>query len=72
MPDLISYDRYTEYLSKQIYGTITPAELEAVARFEAAQPKFCPKCKAPVWTFLTPYQIAHDIEKCPGKPDPKR
>ena len=66
MRALISYDRYAELLSKQIYRTITPAETEDVARYEAAQPKFCPKCKVPVWTFLTPYQVAHDIEKCQG------
>jgi hypothetical protein len=67
MRALVNYDRYTELLSKKIHRTITPAEVEDVARFEAAQPKFCPKCKAPVFTFLTPYQIAHDIEKCPDK-----
>ena len=39
--------------------------------FEAAhrkpELKFCRKCKAPVWTFLTPYRIAYDIANCPGK-----
>ena len=68
---MIAYDRYTEYLSKLIYKTITPNELKDVEKFEAAhrkpELKFCPKCNAPVWTFLTPYRVAHDIEKCSGK-----
>ena len=29
---MIAYDRYTEYLSKQIYKTITPAEHQIAAR----------------------------------------
>ena len=72
---MIAYDRYTEYLSKQIYKTITPAELQAVEEFEAAhrkpELKLCPKCQAAVWTMLTPYRVAHDIASCPGKHAPK-
>ena len=72
---MIAYDRYTEYLSKQIYKTITPTELQAVEEFEAAhrkpELKFCPKCQATVWTFLTPYRVAHDIANCPGRPTAK-
>jgi hypothetical protein len=72
MRALVSYDRYTELLSKHILRTITPAETADVAYFEAAhqlpERKFCPKCNAPVWTFLTPYRVCHDIAKCPGKP----
>jgi len=75
MRPLISYDRYTELLSKQILRTITPAELEDIARFEAAHQgpgrKVCPKCGVILWTFLEPFRVAHDIEKCPGKPAAK-
>ena len=73
MRALISYERYTELLSKHIQRTIIPAEVEDNARFEAAhqgsERKFYPKCNVPVWTFLEPYRVAHDIAKCPGKPD---
>ena len=65
---MISYDRYTELLSKHIYRTITPAETEDVNHYEAAQPKFCPKCRAPVWTFLTPFRVTHDIAARQAKP----
>ena len=72
---MIAHDRYTEYLSKQIYKTITPTEQQAVEEFEAAhrkpELKLCPKCKASVWTMLTPYRVAHDIASCPGKHAPK-
>ena len=64
---MIAYDRYTELLSKIIHGTITPAETKAVEDYEAAQPETCPKCRAEVWTFLKPYRVAHDVEKCSGK-----
>ena len=64
---MIPYDRYTELLSKMIYKTITPAESKVVAEYEAAQPQSCPKCGAGVMTFLTPYRVAHDVEKWGGK-----
>lgn len=64
---MISYERYTELLSKIIHRTITDAEKEIVTSYEAAQPKKCPKCGNNMWTFLEPYRIAHDIEKCSGK-----
>ncbi len=64
---MITYDRFTELLSKQIHRTITDQEQADLAKYEAAQPKTCPKCMANVWTFLTPYRIAHDVEKCAGK-----
>ena len=65
---MIAYDRYTELLSKRILRTITPAEVEDVARFEAAQPAKCPQCQLPVRSQFLPAQIVHDIEKCPSKP----
>jgi hypothetical protein len=65
--NMIPYDRYTELLSKIIHKTIANPEQEAVAEYEAAQPETCPKCKAEVWTFLEPYRVVHDIEKCAGK-----
>jgi hypothetical protein len=68
MRALLNYDRYTERLSNNILSTITPAETDDVSRYEAAQPKLCPKCHAPVWTFLVPYRVAHDIASCQGKP----
>ena len=71
MRALISYDRYTEFLSKRILRTISPAEVEDVARFETAQPKICPKCNAVVRSHFMPSQIVHDIEKCPGQPAAK-
>ena len=64
---MISYDRYTELLSKTIHKTITASESRALEEFEAAQPDNCPKCGTDVWTFLEPYRVAHDVEKCAGK-----
>ncbi len=68
---MIAYDRYTELLGKIIHKTISPAEQQAVGEFETAhrkpELKLCPKCKGSVWTFLTPYQVAHDIANCQGK-----
>jgi hypothetical protein len=64
---MISYDRYTELLSKEINRTITAAEQSDVAKFEAAQPKSCPKCKAAVISSFTPNRIIHDIENCSVK-----
>jgi hypothetical protein len=64
---MITHDRYTELLSKIINRTISAAEQTDVTRFEAAQPKVCPKCQAPVLSFLSPPRVIHDIEKCPGK-----
>ena len=71
MRALVSYDRYTEFLSKRISRTITPAEREAISRFETSQPETCPNCKARVHSQFMPGQIAHDIEKCqPKKTEP--
>ena len=67
MRALISYDRYTEFLSKRISRTITPAETEDLSRFEAGQPKACPKCNTPVRSQFMPSQMVHDIEKCQPK-----
>ena len=67
MRQMISYDRYTELLSKMIHKTITGLEKETVAEYEAAQPKNCPKCGAEVMSFLEPFQVVHDVEKCVGK-----
>jgi len=57
---------------KHILRTITPAELEDVKHFEAAHQgpdrKVCPKCLVPVWTFLMPYRVCHDIANCQAKP----
>ena len=64
---MITYDRYTELLSKIIHRTITEPEQAAVAEFEIAQAKLCPKCKAQVMTFLEPFRVAHDVDKCTGK-----
>ena len=64
---MITYDRYTEFLSKNINHTITDQEKAEVVKYEAAQPKTCPKCGAQVWTFLEPYRVLHDVEKCGGK-----
>ena len=63
---MISYERYTELLSKIIHRTITDAEKAVVSSYEAAQPKTCPKCGNNMWTFLESYRVAHDIEKCSG------
>ena len=64
---MIAYDRYTELLSKQINHTITDQEKAEVVKYEAAQPKTCPKCGAQVWTFLEPYRVLHDVENCSGQ-----
>ena len=65
---MISYERYTELLSKHINRTIMPSEENDIANFEAAQPKACPKCNAPVRSLFMPSQITHDVEKCQPKP----
>jgi hypothetical protein len=64
---MISYDRYTELLSKIIYKNITPAESKAVEEYETSTPEICPKCGDDAWTFLEPYRVAHDVEKCAGE-----
>jgi len=61
---MIPYERYTELLSKTINRTVTSSEQNDVVQFEASQPKVCPKCHAPVMTFLEPYRVAHDVDKC--------
>lgn len=53
---------------QRIHCTITPLELEDLNRFEAAQPKACTKCNAPVRSLFMPSQIAHDVEQCQPKP----
>ena len=58
---------FTDVLGKPKSFHITPAELEAVARFEAAQPKTCPKCNTLLHSYFLPTQIIHDVDKCPGK-----
>jgi hypothetical protein len=50
---MISYERYTELLSKIIYKTITGPE-KTVVEYETEQPKLCPQCRVPVMTFLEP------------------
>jgi hypothetical protein len=64
---MIAYDRYTELLSKHINRTITAQEMADVEKYEASQPKTCPKCGAAVWTFLEPFRVAHYVDKCTGK-----
>ena len=46
---MITYERYTELLSKHINRTLTPPEAKDLADYEAAQPKICPRCRAAVW-----------------------
>ena len=64
---MIVYERYTELLSKIIHKTITPTEMKIVAEYEASTPDNCPKCRTDMWTFLEPFRVAHDVEKCAGK-----
>lgn len=64
---MISYERYTELLSKHINRTITPAEANDITKFEAAQPKHCPQCRAAVWSYFPPPRVIHAVEKCQGK-----
>lgn len=64
---MISYDRYTELLSKRINRTITDSEQKDIAKFEASQPKTCPRCGVAVRSYFLPGQIVHDSEKCAGK-----
>jgi len=64
---MISYERYTELLSKNIQGTITTAEEKDVAQFVAAQPKTCPECGAALFSRFMPHQVAHDVAKCDRK-----
>jgi len=58
---MITYDRYTELLSKIIHNTIPGPESKAVEEFESAPPDTCPKCRAGVWTFLEPYRVAFHL-----------
>ncbi|TAK98880.1 MAG: hypothetical protein EPO07_11400 [Verrucomicrobia bacterium] len=64
---MISYERYAELLSKHINRTITDSEQKDVAKYEAAQPKTCPKCNASVWSSFQPVRVVHDVDKCNGK-----
>lgn len=65
---MITYDRYTELLSKRINRTITDSERNDVAKFEAAQPPTCPRCGASLRSYFIPDQIVHDSEKCDRPP----
>ena len=64
---MIPYERYTELLSKIINRTITDQEKAEIDKYEAAQPKNCPKCHVQVRSFFMPNQIVHDVEKCAKK-----
>lgn len=64
---MISYERYAELLSKTIHKTINAVESAQVVKYEATQPKQCPKCGRNVMSFLPPFRVAHDVEKCAGK-----
>ncbi len=64
---MISYERYTELLSKHINRTLTPSEEKDLAKYEAAQPKTGPRCRAAVWSIFQPSRVIHDVEKCAGK-----
>jgi hypothetical protein len=68
---MIAYERYTELISKLISRTITAQEKVDLEKYEAAQPKTCSLCGAAVWTFLEPFRVAHDVEKCAGKVEVK-
>ncbi len=65
---MITYDRYTELLSRRIHKTATPADLDQIREYETAQPEFCPKCHTRVRSQFMPAQIVHDIEECQAKP----
>jgi len=68
---MISYDRYTELLSKRIHRITTASEQRDLDQYETGQPKACPRCRAPMHSYFLPNQITHDIEKCDLKsPDP--
>ena len=54
---MIAYDRYTEYLSKQIYKTITPT---VPSLFQVSD-----------FSISAFFPVAHDIANCPGKPATK-
>ena len=45
---MIPYDRYTEFLSKIIHKTITPAESKALEEYEASTPDNCRPCSRSV------------------------
>jgi hypothetical protein len=64
---MISYERNTELISKPISHNITAQEETYIEKYEAAQPKTCPKCGAAVWTFLEPFRVTPDVERCEGK-----
>ena len=65
---MITYERYTELLSKKIHQSISPEELHEVGSYETAQPPVCPKCHVHVRSQFLPSQIIHDVEKCQVKP----
>jgi len=64
---MLSYDRYTELLSKRINRTIMDSEHTDIATFEATQPKTCPRCRATVHSYFMPGEISHDVENFAGK-----
>ena len=68
---MISYDLYTELLSKRIHRTITDSERAAIAAIEAAQPRTCPRCRASVHSYFMPGEISHDVENCTAKLPPE-
>ena len=54
---MITHDRYTELLSKEINRTIAPTEAKDIISFQNSQPKSCPKCKASVFSSFTPIRV---------------
>ena len=64
---MITYERYTELLSKKIHQSISPEDLHEVGSYEIAQPPVCPKCHIQVRSQFLPSQIVHDVEKCQVK-----
>ena len=56
---MIAYDRYTEYLSKQIYQTITRHLVPSL--FQVSSFSFS------AFPLLSPYRVAHDLANCPGR-----
>ena len=75
MRALISYERYTELLSKHIQRTIIPAEVEDNARFEAAhqgsERKFCQNATSPSGHSLNPTVWPTTSQNAPANPTPR-
>ena len=64
----MTYNFYTELLTKTIRGTITPAERTKVSFYETQHPDVvCPHCRRRTRSILPPSRVTHAVEECDMK-----